>query len=184
VTGASRASLAACLLFLQAVLAAAGCSGARRDATAAADPRVDAALASFIGTIRAVDNHTHVNSVDPNDSESDALPLDVLAPFELPATVRPENRAWAQAAKALYGYQYDDLSEAHVAELRAAVQRTAREQGDHFPAWVLDRVGTETMLANRVAMGPGLGPPRFAWVSFADALMLPLSTRAEGAVTP
>ena len=71
-----------------------------------------------------------------------------------------------------------------MAELRTAVQRTVREQGDHFPAWVLDRVGTETMLANRVAMGPGLAPPRFAWVSFADALMLPLSTRAEAAVTP
>jgi predicted TIM-barrel fold metal-dependent hydrolase len=40
------------------------------------------------------------------------------------------------------------------------------------------------MLANRVAMGPGLSPPRFRWVSFVDALMLPLSTRAEGAVTP
>src|SRR5919202_5134106 len=40
------------------------------------------------------------------------------------------------------------------------------------------------MLANRIALGPGLAPPRFRWVSFADALMLPLDTRAEAARTP
>jgi hypothetical protein len=49
---------------------------------------------------------------------------------------------------------------------------------------VLDRVGIEVMLANRVAMGPGLAPPRFRWVSYVDALMLPLSTRSEAAASP
>jgi predicted TIM-barrel fold metal-dependent hydrolase len=33
-------------------------------------------------------------------------------------------------------------------------------------------------------MGPGLAPPRFRWVSYADALLLPLSTQAEAATTP
>jgi hypothetical protein len=60
----------------------------------------------------------------------------------------------------------------------------AREQGAKFPEWVLDRIGTEVMLANRVAMGPGLAPPRFRWVSYVDALMLPLSTKAEAAASP
>ena len=41
-----------------------------------------------------------------------------------------------------------------------------------------------TLLANRVAMGPGLVPPRFRWVSYVDALMLPLSTRIEAAASP
>jgi len=27
----------------------------------------------------------------------------------------------------------------------------------------------ETMLANRIAMGPGVAPPRFLWVPFEDA---------------
>ncbi|HEX9093280.1 MAG TPA: amidohydrolase family protein, partial [Coriobacteriia bacterium] len=63
-------------------------------------------------------------------------------------------------------------------------ERIAKEQGDKYPEWVLDRVGTEVMLANRVAMGPGLAPPRFRWVSYVDALMLPLSTKAEAAATP
>jgi predicted TIM-barrel fold metal-dependent hydrolase len=33
-------------------------------------------------------------------------------------------------------------------------------------------------------MGPGLAPPRFRWVSYVDALMLPLSTKAEAATSP
>jgi predicted TIM-barrel fold metal-dependent hydrolase len=33
-------------------------------------------------------------------------------------------------------------------------------------------------------MGPGLTHPRFRWVAFDDALLLPLSTRAEAAVSP
>ena len=40
------------------------------------------------------------------------------------------------------------------------------------------------MMANRIAMGPGLAPPRFRWISFADPLMLPLDTRGEAARTP
>jgi uncharacterized protein len=39
---------------------------------------------------------------------------------------------------------------------------------------VLDRLGIDIMLANRVAMGPGLPASRFVWVPFADALMYPL----------
>src|SRR5262249_30099158 len=43
----------------------------------------------------------------------------------------------------------------------------------------LDRMGTEVMLANRVVLGPGQSPPRFRWVPFADALLLPLDTHGE-----
>ena len=150
----------------------------------ATDSSADPALTAFIAKIRAVDNHTHVNSTAPDDSEFDALPLDPLMPFPLPARLRPENPDWLAADRALYGYAHDDRSEAHMAELRAAKQRVAREQGARFPEWVLDRIGTEVMLANRVAMGPGLAPSRFRWVSYVDALMLPLSTKAEAAATP
>ena len=41
---------------------------------------------------------------------------------------------------------------------------------------MLDQLNIETMLANRVALGPGLPSPRFLWVPFADALMYPLPT--------
>ena len=48
------------------------------------------------------------------------------------------------------------------------------QQGDNYPAWVLDQAGTEVMLANRVHMGRGIQPPRFRWVPYADALLFPL----------
>src|SRR5262249_60431281 len=38
-------------------------------------------------------------------------------------------------------------------------------------------------LADRVALGPGLRPARFRGVSYVDALMLPLSTKAEAATS-
>ncbi len=59
-----------------------------------------------------------------------------------------------------------------------------QREGEHFPDWVLDQIGTDVMLANRIALGPGLEPPRFRWVTFVDALMLPLDTHAEARRTP
>lgn len=150
----------------------------------AASPDEDAQLTFFIGKIRAVDNHSHVNSTAPHDADSDALPLDGLPPFPLPARLRPDSPVWLDAYRALYGYRYADLSGPHFDELRSEMKRIAGEQGDRFPEWVLDRIGTDVMLANRVAMGPGLVPPRFRWVSYVDALMLPLTTWAERAATP
>lgn len=145
---------------------------------------VDSSLAAFIATVRAVDNHTHVNTVVPRDSESDALPLDGLPPFALPVRLSPDNPELVEGYRTLYDYRYADLSEPHVAELRASMQRVAREQGERFPEWVLDRIGVEVMLANRIAMGPGLASPRFRWVSYVDALILPLSTAKEREATP
>ncbi len=166
-------------IIVAALLAAGGIA-----AIANAQSPVDSQLSAFIERIRAVDNHTHVNTVAPDDSDSDALPLDVLPPFDLPARLRPDDMVWLAAYRALYGYPHADLTEEHLADLRTARQRVATEQGERFPEWALDRIGTEVMLANRVAMGPGLAAPRFRWVSFVDALLLPLSTGAEAATSP
>jgi hypothetical protein len=76
------------------------------------------------------------------------------------------------------------LSDAHLKDWRDKVQGIAKSEGEKFPAWVLDQIGTEVLLANRVAMGPGLAPPRVRWVSFVDALMLPLSNASESTATP
>jgi uncharacterized protein len=158
-----------------------------RDGNAAASSNqsgADPEITAFIGKIRAVDNHSHANSVAPGDSDQDALPLEVIFPFEVPVQLRPDNPDWLGAYKALYAYPHADMSDAHMNELRGTMQRIAKEQGDKFPAWVLDQVGTEVLLTNRVAMGPGLASPRFRWVSYADALMLPLSTKTEAAASP
>ena len=153
-------------------------------AMARAQAPIDSSLSAFIAKIRAVDNHTHANTVVPADSESDALPLDGLLPFPLAIRLRPDSPPWIAAYRAMYGYKYDDLSDAHMTELRATMKNIAREQGSRFPAWALVRIGTEVMIANRIALGPGLAPPRFRWASYVDALILPLSTSAERAATP
>ena len=158
---------------------------ATTEAQSGAGPGIaDPEITAFIGKIRAVDNHSHPNSVAPGDADADALPLDSIGSFELPAQLHPDNPDWLAAYKALYKYPHADLSDAHRNEWRGTMQGFAKAKGDKFPAWVLDQVGTEVLLANRIAMGPGLAPPRVRWVSFVDALMLPLSNTSEAASSP
>src|SRR5262245_36856626 len=76
------------------------------------------------------------------------------------------------------------MSQAHIDELLATKKKVFQQQGENFPNWVLDRLNIETMFANRVAMGPGLSTPRFRWVSFVDALMVPLSNETAKKSNP
>jgi len=59
-----------------------------------------------------------------------------------------------------------------------------QREGDNFPNWVLDQLGIETEFANRIALGRGLKPPRFRWVPFDDALLLPLNNTNVANETP
>ena len=149
-----------------------------------ADPQ----LLTAIAKIKAVDNHAHpLRYVAPGekpDDEFDALPLDAIGPIPLPVRLNPGNLEFVEAWRELYGYKHDDMSEAHVRELLQTKQRIAAEQGDGFPVWVLDRLGIETMFANRVAMGRGLAAPRFRWVSFVDPLLFPLSNETARKSNP
>ncbi len=86
-----------------------------------------------------MDNHTHANSVAPGDADADALPIDGLAPFEVPAPLRPDQPDWLAAYQALYTYPHADLSKAHMEEFRGTMQAIAGERGDQFPTWVLDQ---------------------------------------------
>ncbi len=144
----------------------------------------DTALAAFINGIKAVDNHAHPNSIDPDDKGSDALPLDGLGNIELPVRVRPESPIWLDAARAVYGYSATALDEKTRKDLADTAQRLMKQKGDQFPNWALDQAGIEVMVGNRIFMGPGLSSPRFRWASYVDALLYPLSTKAEAAVTP
>jgi uncharacterized protein len=142
----------------------------------------DARLLAEISKIKAVDNHTHVPKVvgpGEKDDDYDALPCSgYLEPSPDPVMARPENSLFLEAWQRIYGYKHDDRSPEHISELLATKQKVARQEGDNFPTWVLDQLGIEYMLANRVAMGRGLKAPRFLWVPFDDALMLPLSAEA------
>jgi hypothetical protein len=142
----------------------------------------DPSLLAEIFKIKAIDNHAHplkyVAAGEKPDDEYDALPLEAIEAFPLPLRLSPTNPEFIRAWHDLFGYAYDDMSEAHVAELLKTKQRVMLERGDNFPAWVLDQLNIETMFGNRVAMGRGLTAPRFRWVAFDDALIFPLNNDA------
>ena len=152
-----------------------------------AQATVDSALARYIDGIRAIDDHAHplrpVPPGAPADSEFDALPLEGIPPFDVPSRLKPDDPIWRAAQSALYGVAPELTGEPYHAALRSAVA-AERARGNAFPEWVLDRTGIDVMLANRIAMGPGLAGPRFRWIAFADPLLFPLDTRSEAARTP
>lgn len=144
-----------------------------REPLADADPDLE----KEIEAVRAIDNHAHPVRViapgQPPDREFDALPVDNMEPESDPVNLRPGAPAALEAAKSLYSTSD-----------RATKQRFAKEKGGQYPAWVLDQMGVETMLSNRVEMGPSVEAPRFRWVPYADALMYPLDTAKVAAATP
>jgi hypothetical protein len=139
----------------------------------------DADLLAEITKIKAIDNHAHplryVSEGEKPDDEFDALPLDIIEPSIPPQRIIPTNPEFIAAWKELYGYSYSDMADQHVQQLLTLKKSVLNEQGQNYPAWVLDRLNIETMFANRVAMGRGLVAPRFRWVSFVDAFLFPLS---------
>ena len=132
-----------------------------RPPQSAADPD----LLNEIRQIRAIDNHAHpvrvTDAGEPADRGFDALPVDNMEPQSDPVNLRPGSPAMAAASQALFGGP-------------GGKQRVQSERGANYPAWVLDQIGVEVMLANRVFMGKSIEPPRFRWVPYADALLFPL----------
>jgi hypothetical protein len=148
-----------------------------------ADPQ----LLAEINKIKAIDNHSHppkLTAPGEKDDDMDALPCDPLEPTEPTTISRPENPQYLAAWKALFNYPYNDHTPGHLRELLATKQKIMQQQGDNYPNWVLDQLGIETELANRVALGRGLQPPRFRWVAFDDALLFPLKNTDLGSETP
>jgi predicted TIM-barrel fold metal-dependent hydrolase len=147
----------------------------------------DPALAAEIQKILAIDNHSHpprLVAPGERDDEFDALPCDPLEPTMLPTSAREDNPQILAAWKALWGYAYNDRSEAHVREMLQTKERIQREQGDNYSAWVLGKLGIESELANRIALGRGLVPPHFRWVPFDDPLLVPFPSDSLANETP
>jgi len=147
-------------------------------AVGVAQEQADPALLAEIMKMKAVDNHTHVPRLElagEHDDEYDALPCgNYVEPTADNVMTRSDNPEYMAAWKALWHYRWDDRKPEHVKEVVAAKQAMKQKQADHYPEWVLDQLGIEVMLANRIAMGSGLKPPRFRWVPYDDALMYPL----------
>jgi hypothetical protein len=157
-------------------------------AGAAQAEQVDPEIARQIAGIGAIDNHAHPVLAPPamaTDREYDALPVESLEAQTDPVSMRPDYPLLGAAWKALYDVDLapplDAEGHRRLDEVRKQVET---EQGERFPTWVLDRAGIGTMLANRVAMGYGVEPPRFRWVPYVDALVFPLDNDGIAAATP
>jgi hypothetical protein len=154
-------------------------------------PAPDPQLLSEIEKIRAIDNHAHPMRVvlpgEGPDLDQDALVSSYAPDFENyppPVRLQPDYFENFEAWRALWGYRYRDLEPDHRKTLLVTKRAAVQEKGDGYASWVLDQMNIETMLANRIAMGRGLTPPRFRWVSFVDALLFPLNNDAEKAKNP
>jgi uncharacterized protein len=156
----------------------------------AQSPSIDPTLASKIATIPAIDNHAHPLLSPPayaTDRNFDALPVDTMDPYTDPAGMRPTLPALHDAWQAIFNFNGNPpLDDATLKQLEAAREATRKQQGENYAAYILDKANIGTELANRVAMGTGVQPPRFRWVPYADALLFPLnnSDNAGPAATP
>jgi uncharacterized protein len=152
------------------------------------DRDIDSGIAATIASIRAIDNHAHPVLPPPNDGTDrgfDALPVDNMEPETDPVAWRADNPQLMPAWKALWDFDgVAPLDADGLKRLAAARERVKAREGSHYSEWVLDQAGIGTLLSNRVAMGPGLGAPRFQWVPYVDALLFPLDNSGLAAATP
>ncbi|HEX5474697.1 MAG TPA: amidohydrolase family protein [Vicinamibacterales bacterium] len=149
---------------------------------------VDPAIAHELDSIAAIDNHAHPvlsPPADATDREFDALPVDNMAPQTDAVALRADWPPLADAWHALFGVDLKPpLDAEQITQLDAARARVKAREGEHYSAYVLDKSGIGTMVANRVAMGTGVEPPRFLWVPYEDALLFPLNNAAMAGATP
>ncbi|MBV9760818.1 MAG: amidohydrolase family protein [Acidobacteriaceae bacterium] len=169
-------------LYAAAFLVAASCTRAPHRSV-----YVDSAIEAELRQVHAIDNHAHpkkVVSEGEEDHDYDALSMEGIGDIFLPAPFSADSAYFPEAWHALFGYDYADRTPEHMRELAKAKSKIAREKGDQYPAWVLNRANTDIMLANRVAMGRGLTSDRFRWVPFVDMFIFPLNNDGLKAKDP
>lgn len=126
-------------------------------------------LLQQIRRIPIFDDHAHPGfSDDPN---VDAM---TSPPGHGPFRLLESNPEYVDAAKALFGYPYDDFSPAHEAWL---ARRTADRTGTAYWDHILDECGIQISAANRVDMPAYLDPKRFRWVFFVDSFLFPFDNQ-------
>jgi predicted TIM-barrel fold metal-dependent hydrolase len=155
-------------------------------ASASRAQQPDPEIVSYINSIRAIDNHAHVTALDrAQDKGYDQLRCDGLASSGVlpPANLRfgPDQQA---AYKMLYGFDAKTGDEAEIKKVTELETAARRDHGAGFYAWVMEKAGIETVLANRTAMAPEMRAPRLRWVAYEDALLFPLDNSQPKAVNP
>jgi hypothetical protein len=137
-------------------------------------------LLPSIDRIKLFDHHAH--PALPDDPDVDAAPP---PPGNLPLRMREDNPELVAAARALFALPFSDLDGPHgqwLIDRKAALR--AQHPGAQYFDWLLDRLGIETSMANRVAMPRYLDPARFKWVAFVDSFMFPFDNAGLASRNP
>jgi hypothetical protein len=137
-------------------------------------------MLAAVNAIPLYDNHAHPGFADDNDVDAMAAPPGESSVLRL----RDDNPEFVTAAKALFGYPYEDFKPEHAKWL--AERKKAAEQSK-TPAYfdgILDKLNVETCLANRAFMAAYLDPQRFHWVFFGDSFFYPFDNRGQAAASP
>jgi hypothetical protein len=134
-----------------------------------------------IEKIPAFDHHAHPGFADDPDIDAMAAPPDASAPLR----TREDNPELIAAARALFAYPYGDLSPEHAKWLVAKKAELKKQYpGTAYFNVILDKLNTESSVANRAMMADYLDPKRFPWVFFADSFMWPFNNERETARNP
>ncbi len=126
-------------------------------------------LLKQVDRIPIYDNHSHATFPDDSDMDAMASPPDESTVMRL----RDSNPEFVAAAKALFGYPYDDFRPEHAKWLIEKKKAAEAAGGTAYWDSILDKMNIETCLANRVALAPYLNPKRFHWVFFVDSFLFP-----------
>ncbi|HEV2717752.1 MAG TPA: hypothetical protein VGU64_20970 [Terriglobales bacterium] len=129
-----------------------------------------------IEKIPAFDHHAHPGFFDDPDVDAMAAPPGSAALRE-----RDTNPELVAAAKALFGYPYNDLSSEHAKWLVQKKAELKNSRGNQYFSDILDKLNIERGVANRAMMADYLDPKRFPWVFFADSFMWPFNNQRETA---
>src|SRR5579864_8899222 len=134
-----------------------------------------------IEKIPAFDHHAHPGFADDSDVDAMATPPNLSEAVR----TRDDNPELAAAAKALFGYPYADFSAEHAKWLvDKKTQLRKQLPGTAYFNSILDKLNTESSVANRAIMPDYLDPKRFPWVFFADSFMWPFNNERETARNP
>lgn len=132
-----------------------------------------------IEKIPIFDHHAHPGFFDDPDVDAMAAPPGSAALRE-----RDSNPELIAAAKALFGYPYNDLSPEHAKWLVQKKAELKKAQGNTYFSGLLDKLNIEQSVANRAMMADYLDPKRFVWVFFVDSFMWPFDNQQQTARNP
>ena len=147
-------------------LAVAGPTAQSRPLVAPAAAAIYQRLLPQIERIKIFDHHAHPGFA--GDEEVDPAPV---PPSAAPWRLRPDHPDWAAATRALFGVTGK-------AQLRKA------NPGPKYFNAVLDRLGVDVSVANRITMPDDLDPARFKWVFYIDPVLFPFDNATLAARNP